>query len=167
VLSTVVSFIFAGTKLHAVTAVIAASSNSDTPLVSNTEIFLTDPVLVTNTDNTTRPWSPSRRALLGYEGGRLSNSADWYSAVFSCRSRALNSISPETMLGGDTCVTGSPLPGGLFFKEPEGSGGADKTSPRRMALTFDVDLTLGRFVGRLLVGPSVSFKLGTLATCAG
>ena len=64
-LSTVVSLIFAGTKLHSVTAATAASSNSDTPLVSDTEIFFTDPVLVTKTDNTTRPSSPSRRALLG------------------------------------------------------------------------------------------------------
>ena len=96
----------------------------------------------------------------------MSSSADWYSAVFSCRSRILNSVSPETVCGRVKCVTGFPLPGSLCCKERDGIGRGGKSSPSRTGLFLDVDLNLGGFLGRLPVGPSVSFKLGTLGTRA-
>ena len=64
-------------------------------------------------------------------------------------------------------MAGFPLPGSLCCNERDGIGGSGKSSPSRTGLSLDVELNLGGFFGRLPVGPSVSFKLGTLGTRAG
>ena len=64
-LSTGLFLILAGTKVHVAIAERAALSSISAPLLSKTETCFGKPVLVTNTDRTTRPSTPCFRAVRG------------------------------------------------------------------------------------------------------